>query len=181
MKEGPQMDYKAIWNEICFLVKKNHDVSEDDFQKIAEHLFGLIGWSQFKEEIVPKNTLPVGSSRNVFPDITIKENGRAILVAELKKPSVAITEQNVKQLKSYMRLEKVGFGVLLGKSLQLYYDLEPNDLLTKVNDIPFVSDLDEGAECIRLLSKNGYTFEELEKYCVNILTAVKNTKKPKSI
>ena len=177
MKAVPQMDYQAIWNEICFLVKKNHGVSEDDFQKIAEHLFGLIGWSQFKGEIVPKNALPVGSSRNVFPDITKKENGRAILVVELKKPSVAITEQNVKQLKSYMRLEKVDFGVLFGESLQLYYDLEPDDLLTKVNEIPFMSDLDEGIECIRLLSKNGYTFEELEKYCVNILTAVKNTKK----
>ena len=173
------MDYKAIWNEICFHVKKNQDTSEDDFQKTAEHLFGLIGWSQYKGEVVPKNALSVGSSRRVFPDITIKDNGRAILVVELKKPSVTIMEQHVKQLKSYMRLEKLDFGVLLGESLQLFYDSADDETLTKVNDIPFDIDSDAGVECIKLLSKNGYTFEGLQMYCVNILTLAKNTKKAK--
>ena len=174
------MDYKAIWNEICFHVKKNHDVSEDVFQKTAEHLFGLIGWSQYKGEIIPKNPLHAGSSGNVFPDITIKENGRSILVVELKKPSVSITEKHAKQLKSYMRLEKLDFGVLFGESLQLYYDLEgdeDDEILTKVTDIPFNNDSDEGIECIELLSKNGYTYEGLQKYCFDILTAARNTKK----
>ncbi|MCL2593886.1 MAG: type I restriction enzyme HsdR N-terminal domain-containing protein [Defluviitaleaceae bacterium] len=172
-----EIDYTAVWNEMCFHVKKNHDVSEANFQKTVEHLFGLIGWSQYKGEVVPKNALPVGSSSNVFPDITIKDNGRAILVVELKKPSIEVTRQNVTQLKSYMRLEKLDFGVLFGESLQLYYDSEEGDELTKVSDIPFVNDLDEGAELIKLLSKNGYIFEDLQKYCINILTAAKNFKK----
>ena len=171
------MDYEAIWNEICFLVKKNRDVTEDDFQKTAEHLFSLIGWSQHKGEIVSKSPLQVGSSKKVYPDITIKENGRAILMVELKKASVTITEKHVKQLKSYMRLERLDFGILLGESLQIYYDSEEDGNLTKVNDIPFVKDSHKGIECIRLLSKDEYTFEGLQKYYVDILTAAKNTKK----
>jgi hypothetical protein len=48
------MDYREIWNDICYRINKNNDVSERDFQNIFEILFEKLGWSQRKGEIVPQ-------------------------------------------------------------------------------------------------------------------------------
>ena len=171
------MDYMAIWNEICFHVNKNRNASERDFQTTVEFLLVNLGWSQYRGEIVSQTTIPVGASNNVKPDIVIKDNGQVILVMELKKPSSVMSERNAEQLKSYMRLLRLSFGILFGETLQVYYELpEDSELPIKVNDIPFVDNSDEGAKFIQLLSKHDYSFQNLQKYCIDSLENAKKYK-----
>ena len=89
---------------------------------------------------------------------------------ELKRPNNTLTEKNVRQLTSYMRQLRLDFGILLGETIQLYYDL-PNDNKSpiQINDIPFEEDLVKGADFIKLLSKEEYSFDGLKKYCTDFL------------
>lgn len=161
------MEYKDIWNDICFRIKnKNQFASERDFQIIAETLFEKIGWLQYKREIVTQKVIPVGASNNVKPDIIIENNGKRLFVIELKKPNIAMSERNIEQLISYMRLLKLNFGILLGETLQVYYEI-PNDNKEpqKIIEISFNNDSSEGIKLLKLLSKNDYSYENIKKYC----------------
>jgi hypothetical protein len=160
------MDYKAIWNEICFHVNKNRNASERDFQTTIEFLFEKLGWSQYNGEIELNKTLSIGSANSVKPDIVIKHNEQIILVVEMKKPNTKMSERNAEQLRSYMRLLRLNFGVLLGETLQLFYELPiDNTLPIQINDIPFDENSQEGTELIKLLCKNDFSHDTLQKYC----------------
>ena len=172
------MDYNAIWNEICFHVNKNLNASERDFQTTIEFMFEKLGWSLYKGEIVTQKVIPIGSANSLKPDIVIMNDEQIIFVIELKKPNVMISERNKDQLKSYMRQLKLSFGILLGETLQVYYEVpSDNELPIMVKDIPFMNDSDDGAECIKLLSKVEYAFDRLQKYCVDSLAEAEKYKK----
>jgi hypothetical protein len=120
------IEIRDIWNDICYHIKdKNRNASERNFQTIAESLFEKIGWLQYKGEIVTQETIRFGAANSVKPDIIIKSNGQTLFVVELKKPNKTMTEKNTEQIISYMRLLKLNFGILLGETLQVYYEL-PN-------------------------------------------------------
>ena len=53
------MDYKEIWNDVCFSIDKNRNDLEQDFQKYVEFLFERLGWSQRKGEIITQKVIPV--------------------------------------------------------------------------------------------------------------------------
>ncbi len=78
------MDFRSTWNEICFHINKSRHASERDFQTTVEFLFEKLGWSLFRGEIVSQTVIPVGSANSVKPDIVIKNDGRVVLVVELK-------------------------------------------------------------------------------------------------
>jgi hypothetical protein len=109
---------------MCYHIKaKNRNASERDFQTIAESLFEKIGWLQYKGEIVTQEATQVGAANTIKPDIVIKNNGQTLFVVELKRPNKTMTGKNTEQLVSYMRLLKLNFGILLGETLQIYYEL----------------------------------------------------------
>jgi hypothetical protein len=162
------MEYNDIWNDLCFRIKnKNRNAPERDFQIIAETLFEKLGWLQYKGEIITQKAIPVGSSNSIKPDIVIENNGQRLFVVELKKTNMTMSERNAGQLFSYMRLLKLNFGILLGETLQIYYEL-PNDNKPpiKINEISFDADSNDGIDFIKLLSKNEYSKENFEKYCI---------------
>jgi len=161
------MDYNAIWNDICFHVEKNRDSVEQDFQKTIELLFERLGWSALKEEIVTQIEVPVGSSSSYRPDIVIKNADEMMYVVELKRVNVNLSERNAEQLFSYMRLLKLNFGVLLGESLRLYYESPSTHSPVKVCDINFILDSEAGIECIEVLSKEGFSIDRLNEFCIN--------------
>ena len=160
------MDYKAIWNEICFHVNKNRNAEENNFQTTIEFMLEKLGWSLYKGEIVSKLPVPIGSAKNVYPDIVIKQDEKMIYVIELKRANVNFTERNKYQIKSYMRQLKLDFGILLGESLHVYFE-KPSDINSpiKVCDIKFNDNSEVGIECIEIISKNGYSFERFEDFC----------------
>jgi len=159
------MDYKTIWKEICFHVNRFRNAPEQDFQTVVELLFEKLGWSLVKGEVVSQITIPVGSSNSVRPDMVLKNDGKTVLVVELKRANVNISERNAEQLISYMRLLRLDFGILLGESLQIYYELPSGNSPVKVCDIRFVDGSETGVECIEVLSKNDFSFERLTEFC----------------
>jgi hypothetical protein len=169
------MEFLDIWNDICYQIEhKSPTISERDFQIIAENFFGRLGWLQYRGEIITQETISVGASNRIKPDIIIKKNGQALFVIELKKPNITMSGRNVEQLISYMRCLKLNFGILLGETLQVYYELPTcNKPPVKIFDITFCNDSKEGIELIKLLSKNEYSFEKFQKYCENILEDMK--------
>jgi hypothetical protein len=166
-----KMEYKDIWNDLCFHIsQESSNASEHDFQLIAESLFEKLGWLQHKGEIIAQKTISVGSSNSVKPDIVIKKDGETLFVIRLKKPNSTMSGRNVEQLFSDMRLLKLNFGILIGETLQVYYESTNNNKPpVQICDISFDSDYEEGIGIIKLLSKNEYSFEEFKKHCEKIL------------
>jgi len=165
------MDYKAIWNDICFHVNKNRDSTEQDFQKTVELLFEKLGWSAAREEIYTQIEVPVGSSNSYRPDIVIKNDGEMIYVVELKRVNVNISERNADQLISYMRLLRLNYGVLFGESLRIYCELPSTKKSpVRICDILFVKDSVPGIECIEVLSKPGFSFDRFNDFTEKCLS-----------
>ena len=172
------MDYRTIWNDICFAIKRNQNTSEKEFQSVVELLFEKLGWSQYKGEIVSKETIPLGSAQSLKPDILIKNNSRTLFVVELKKPNAAITNRHGEQLFSYMRQLKLKFGILFGSALQVYYELPDSDKTPSlVITIYFEMDSDDGIKLIKILCKDEYSEENFDKYCAENLLNMEMQKK----
>jgi len=160
-------DYREIWNDICYRIKdKNQFSAEREFQIIAEFIFDKLGWSMRKNEIMTQKTIHIGASGNVRPDIIIADKEKYLFVVELKKPNVSISEQHAEQLFSYMRLLKVNFGIILGESIQIFYELpNSNEKPLNIGEISFIDNSEEGISFIKLLSKNEYSPEKIDSYC----------------
>ncbi|MCL2247855.1 MAG: type I restriction enzyme HsdR N-terminal domain-containing protein [Oscillospiraceae bacterium] len=159
------MDYREIWNEICFHVKKNRSANELDFQKIVVLLFEKLGWSSSKGEIVEQHEVRIGSSNKVKPDIVIKGDGNIVLVVELKQANLSLSDTHAEQLTSYMRLLRLNYGVLLGGTLQIHSEVQSNsNSPVKICDISFENNSEIGIECIEMLSKQGFSFDRLDEF-----------------
>lgn len=160
------------WNEICFLVNRYRSPSatERDFQIEAENIFEKLGWSRFKGEISSQVTIPVGSAQSVRPDIVISKDGVNVMVVELKKPAAGISVRNVDQLFSYMRLLRLDCGLLVGDTIQVYFD-DPKtmDAPVQVIEIPFVSNSADGIELCRTISREGFTLDRLKGFAKAVL------------
>lgn len=157
-----------LWNEFCFLVNQHRrpNSTERDFQIEAEHLFEKLGWSRYKSEIITQQTIPIGSAQNLKPDIIITQGSKRILVVELKKPNAEIVARNSNQIVSYMLQLRLRFGLLLGDSIQVYFDVpDDNENPLKVIEIPFTPDNADGEELIGLLTKDTYSDELFTSWC----------------
>jgi len=164
------MDYKEVWNDICFHVDRCRYDVEDDFQKTVEFLFEKLSWSMRKGEIVPKMPVHFGAKRKGFPDIVIRHNEENVYVIELKRANQDAKVDHENQLRSYMRQLKLHYGVLIGKSLQVYYELPSgNDPAKKVCETPFEEDSEIGIEFIEVLSKMGFSLERFGAFCEKCL------------
>jgi len=155
---------KEIWNNICLHINKNRDSLEKDLQNNIEILFTELGWSKFKGEIIPEKELPIGSNgRKLKPDITIRNNDKAIIVIELKRNNNRNTNGPEQQLFSYIRQSDVKFGILIGGNLQFYYKLPEEDPM-KVFETEFSKNDEQATEFISLIGK---PFEEnkLSEFC----------------
>jgi hypothetical protein len=95
------------WNEICFRIKNHKNSSEKEFQQEVEFIFDKLGWSKFKEEMISKKAIPIGSAQRLIPDIILKNNDKEVIVVELKKNNISSTLRIEQQLFSYMRQLKV--------------------------------------------------------------------------
>jgi len=145
-----------LWNEICFLVNqyRKPNYSERDFRIKVEHIFEKLG-------------LSIRSAQSLKSDIIISQSGRRLFVTDLKKPNAELISRNIDQLISYMLQLRFRFGLLIGDSLHVYYDVpEDNKIPVKVIEIPFVSDDVNGAELVSLLQKNSISDERLTSWCL---------------
>ncbi len=155
------------WNEICFLVNRYRtpNASERDFQIEAENVFEKLGWSRYRGEIATQVMIPVGSSRNVYADIVLCDNNTNSVVVELKKPDAGISERNVDQLFSYMRLLKLDYGILIGDTIKFFYDDPENpEPPVQVVEIPFIANSADGVDFCRAISHDAFSKDRLDGF-----------------
>jgi len=164
------MNYNLIWNDICFHAHKNRNAEEKVFQAAMEFMFEKLGWS-FREDIETQIPVRVGSGkREGIVDILVNSNKEKAYVVELKRVGINISNDDADQLRSYMRLWKLQFGVLLGKSLQIYYEqTSSSDPAVKVCNIQLSENSLLGIECIKILSNNDFRLERLKNFCEKCL------------
>lgn len=156
------------WNEICYLINSHKKTNSDEkfFQNEVENIFEKLGWSRFKNEIISKQRIRVGSVKTIEPDITINLEGKNVFVVELKHPNFSSTQNQSDQLISYMRQLKLDFGILIDKSFHLYYD-EPTDdeKPIEIYETDFIEDNEEASILIKLFEKQYFNKEVLTNYC----------------
>jgi hypothetical protein len=167
------------WNEICFLINqyRKPNATERDFQIEAENIFEKLGWKRYRGEIISQEIIPIGSAHNLKPDIIIRLDSNNLFVVELKKPNAGIKDRNADQLISYMLQLRLQIGILLGDTLQIFFD-SPDDNIRpiKIFEIEFESDNEDGAQLISLLSKQSYSNDALLAFCHGKLQKLKDTK-----
>ncbi len=156
------------WNEICYLINshKKTNSSEILFQNEVENIFEKLGWSRFKNEIISKKRIRIGSVNTIEPDIAINHAGKNVFVVELKHPNFSSSLNHADQLISYMRQLKLDFGILIDKSFQLYYD-EPTDdeKPIKIYETTFIENNLEASNLITLFEKQNFDKEKLTNFC----------------
>ncbi|MDD2257145.1 MAG: hypothetical protein PHI57_08560, partial [Bacteroidales bacterium] len=81
------------WNELCFMLSESipSNTTEQIFELKVIQAFEKLGWSQFKNEIVVRESIHLGASNRISPDLVLKsaEKGNLFIV-EVKKPSLEI-------------------------------------------------------------------------------------------
>ena len=160
------IDFLKLWNYFCYQVEKLQKCNEQFFQIVAENLFERFGWEQCNDEIVSQQTIHIGSAQSLKPDIIVQSDGRRHFVVELKRAGAGLNDQNRQQLFSYMRQLKLRFGILIGNSVQVFYEIENDDCDPRcVADIKFCKDNPCGVEFVRVIAKDGYTFKRFQDYC----------------
>ncbi|MCL2539834.1 MAG: type I restriction enzyme HsdR N-terminal domain-containing protein [Firmicutes bacterium] len=168
------MNYQELWEDICFDMNNMSSVREDFFQSSYEFIFEKLGWSRRRGEIISKQAIQVGSNGRAEPDIIIQSGNKKHYIIELKRPSAVLSDKHKKQLFSYMRLARLQFGVLLGNTLQVFYEDYADDNEPElVSEIAFDPRKADGIEIISILTKDGYSFENFQNYCLTKLAVAK--------
>ncbi len=161
-----------LWNTVCKRVSeyKLNNVVEDVFQQFIEDLFAELGWSKIRKEIVPQESLPIGSSNYLIPDIIIKSNDENLFVVELKRPSAEATGRHEEQLISYMLQLKLTFGIYIGEVIKVFYDNpDDNKRPSVVTTIPFTTGNVDGEELFDVIKEKNYSPTAITLYCENKL------------
>lgn len=174
---------KEIWGGfVCKLSEnKRKDVCEDVYHELVETLLPLLGWYEHLEEIHHKRNFSSGHGW-IQPDIIIGKENDWKFVIEVKRPCHHQTHQDLEQLESYMRRIKVNVGIYIGEHIEVFYD--KSDAIGGIRSVLRVAlDVEDGngATFVRLFSKDGFSKEEVEKFCEQRLMELERLDKLKEI
>jgi hypothetical protein len=158
------MENKTIWNDFCFKINKAKNHPEKTIQPIVEEFFGRLNWSFAAGEIKSQDKIQKGST-STKTDITIKNNGKAIIVIEIKISTIA-GKSAKSQLLYYMHgyEPKPKFGIFIGENLQFYY--YDNGDLVRVFETNFSENKEEAIEFISLIAKP-FDEDKMLDFCKN--------------
>jgi hypothetical protein len=157
------------WNELCFILSKSisPNLSETVFEQKVIQALEKLGWSYFKGEISVQESIQVGSSGRITPDIIIKSNEINLFVIDVKRPSDDLKNpSHQKQLLSYMRMLSLDFGMLIGNKIQLFLDgkfFNTNGIVL-IDEIEFKRDNEKGLKFVELFSKVNYNKQDIEEH-----------------
>lgn len=162
------------WNEIVCIFSEHikEDILEKDFDKEVFSALRQLGWMKSRGNIVYHQSEQIGSTKRIVMDFTIKsDDDKYLFIVENKRPIKQLVDNNLNQIKSYMRLYKLEFGVLIGQRIQIVYfgnDIEPY-LPIIIEDIKFENNSEKGIKFVELFSKDSFSKESLKEYAIQIL------------
>ncbi len=174
-----EINDEELWEEICFDLHSSSSTMNEELyeQKIIMSL-GKMGWKQFKGEIVLKQSIPVGSTNSIIPDIIVKSKDKNLsFVIEVKKPSIPLTGGNRSQLFSYMRQLKLEFGILFGEKIQIFYDgeLSSSNNPIQLKTIEFNNN-GGNLDFVKLFNKSSLSTSNLQSYATKRIEGINSQK-----
>ena len=175
------------WHEVCYFLHQSisPSISEELFEQKVFQVLEKMGWSSFRKEIQPKQSIQVGSNNWIIPDITVKSQEKNFqFVVEVKKPSANIEDSSHKnQLFSYMRMLKIEFGLLIGSNIKIYYDglLSDSEVPVLLSQFQFDESSEDGIRFINLFSKDTYSENQLTQFTEEMFVKLQAKKDYKKI
>lgn len=158
------------WNEICYILSESlpANTSEQLFEIKVVQAFEKLGWSEYNNEIIVRESVQVGASNRISPDLVFKSKELGnVFIVEVKKPSFEINNLSFQgQLSSYMGIMRVEIGILIGNKIQLFLDgkfFNKNGIVL-IDEIEFKRDNEKGLKFVDLFSKINFNTENIEKY-----------------
>ncbi len=148
-----------IWNEICadLQVCIQRDVLEKEYENTIANCMRFLHWRKSEGEITTQYPIQVGHETKLA-DIVVSSDGIEQFVIEVKRPNHSISQEDRKQLLSYMRMlsHPVKCGIYIGENIRLFYDdltSEPTEICT----IDISQNDPNGAKFVELFHKDTYT------------------------
>lgn len=174
------------WNGICFLLSEDikSDISENQFEQSVIQALMVLGWQKYLGDFEIRSSLQIGAANRITPDFIVKSSdGRKLFVIEIKQPSIPITSNFQQQLFSYMRQLKLEYGILVGQSIQVFYDgdsVEQEDPIL-LETIRFERNSAKGEEFVQLFSKEKFNVESLKEFSLNAIKKLNRKKERKNL
>jgi hypothetical protein len=165
------------WNEICFLLFENvkRDISENEFEQKVIQSLGVLGWKEYLDDFEIRPSFKIGAANSITPDFIIKsESKQRLFVIEIKQPQLPINSGFQKQLFSYMRQLKLKFGLLIGQSIQIFYDgvLSKQDDPILLENIIFERNSEKGEKFVELFCKENISSDSLKSFTLKSLEKI---------
>lgn len=158
------------WNELCYILSENlpTNTSEQLFELKVIQAFEKLGWSEFNNEIAVRESIQLGASNRISPDLILKSKEKGnLFIVEVKKPFLQIDDSKFeRQLSSYMGVTRVELGILIGNKIQLFLDgkfFNKNDIIL-IDEIEFKRDNEKGLKFVQLFSKDKFSKENIENH-----------------
>lgn len=174
------------WNEICFILSENitKEISEEEFEKYVIQALRVLGWKQYLDDFDIRPSFQIGSGNRITPDFVVKsKTKRKLFVIEIKQPHLPITNSFQKQLFSYMRQLKMKYGLLIGQSIQIFYDgdnIQQDDPIL-LETIKFERDSERGKKFVKLFSKESINYGSLEEFANEVIEKINRKKLIKTL
>lgn len=161
------------WNYICkeLIEKQREDSLEDEYEMtVYNHFRYALEWYDCIKR--QDGCVYVGTEKPKRPDMLATIGDIRQFVVEVKRPGKSITEQNRHQLRSYINELYLRCGLLIGKSIELYYKFS-NDAPVLIKTFEFQEDTKDGARFVELFGRRTFSPEVLREYCECELAARK--------
>lgn len=165
------------WNEINFLLSENikTDISETDFEKNVIQALRVLDWKEFLGDFDIRPSFQFGAANRIMPDFVIKSaTNQKLFVIEIKQPSIPLTSTFQQQLFSYMRHLKLEYGILIGQSIQIFYDgnLAKQEDPILLETIRFEKNNKKGETFVELFNKENHNVESLKNFTIEALKKI---------
>lgn len=166
------------WNEICFHLSENikKDISESMFEQQVIKALMVLGWSQFSGDYDIRPSFQIGAANRITPDFVIKSTDKhKLFVIEVKQPDISLISTFQQQLFSYMRQLKLEYGILIGQSIQIFYDglLNEQENPVLLENIKFERENAKGEKFVELFSKGSFNADLLNEFTLQSLENLK--------
>lgn len=165
------------WNEINFLLSENikTDISETDFEKNVIQALRVLDWKEFLGDFDIRPSFQFGAANRIMPDFVIKSaTNQKLFVIEIKQPNIPLTSTFQQQLFSYMRHLKLEYGILIGQSIQIFYDgnLAKQEDPILLETIRFEKNNKKGETFVELFNKENHNLESLKNFTIEALKKI---------
>lgn len=161
------MNTTEKWNSIVSNVKTKWSSAERDVQALWENIFAdsaFFNYSRMSKEVDSQRSITIGARERAIPDIIIRDNVNNVdlFLVELKQHNLPFDMRFKEQLFSYLRQLRLKVGILVCERIYLYYlDFADNEISM---EIPFVSNLAEGAKFVELFGKGNFDESKVEDF-----------------